>query len=963
MDELLRDPDTGTPFPDHDRVRLSIRSNLLDHEIWIPFVPPSELTVDRVFFAIENVLQSKRDWFFVEPFTVMLVHAPIPHGGGRPSKTGDWFLDKKQCIVRIPDVPNNLCAAAAIVACQRKMDKIKRPFEGKRVLYRGAAALHVTAGVRIGQECGPEEWSKFQKVLPRDTELIVISRDHLNQIVYRGERHVQKKIVIYHANRHYYPVTSLAAFYDVEKVCHKCLKGYQRFHRCDQGCTLCNHHEPCTTLTPRFCGSCNITYPSYACFDRHVPICGDLYRCTTCGYKIKRGNKHECNRTYCSVCQKMQEEGHHCFIPVREGDDVDENQKFIFYDFETMLRPDNSHQANFCVAHVVCGKCMTLPMTEECDCRRHRQIFSGEDTIKKFVDWILREKKAISLAHNARAFDLHLVLEQLHAQGIKPSNIIQTGCKVMKLKVGQVIFLDSLNFLPMALSKLPTAFGLQELCKGFFPHLYSTVEHQDHDLDRLPARHFYDPDSMSSSRREAFDKWYEEHQYDRFNLQEQLKLYCCSDVDILQRACGEFRKLFIETTGIDPFTTSTTIASACNVVYRTLFLKEEQIPIVPPKPPNHSSIALAWLAQKSAELGVRIRHARNGGEVRILDRPVDGFVAPDLVLEFHGCFYHSCPRCYKDRDALHPHRRVPHREVYEATVERMEKLKRAGYRVEVQWECLFRQEVSAEELRKLRRPYIGADPLNPRDALFGGRTEVFKLYHQVQKQGETIKYEDIMSLYPYVCKRGSFPTGLATIYHGDDIPEKVFGLLSCKVLPPRRLHLPVLPARIGGKLLFALCRTCAEERCQDSCPHENVEDRVITGTWVSLELDHAVEMGYEILERYEAWHYEDREEYNHETGQGGLWVDYINKFLKIKVQASGYPPHVQTEAEKAEYIRDFKEHEGVELDPDKIQYNPGLRALSKLCLNSFWQVPIVHFNVYSVQNVYALSTRRNKTVN
>lgn len=84
----------------------------------------------------------------------MLVHAPIPHGGGRPGKTGDWFLDKKSCIVRIPDVPHNLCAAAAIVACQRKMDKIKRPFEGKRELTRGASTLHTMAGVRIGEECG-----------------------------------------------------------------------------------------------------------------------------------------------------------------------------------------------------------------------------------------------------------------------------------------------------------------------------------------------------------------------------------------------------------------------------------------------------------------------------------------------------------------------------------------------------------------------------------------------------------------------------------------------------------------------------------------------------------------------------------------------------------------------------------------------------------------------------------------
>jgi hypothetical protein len=28
--------------------------------------------------------------------------------------------------------------------------------------------------------------------------------------------------------------------------------------------------------------------------------------------------------------------------------------------------------------------------------------------------------------------------------------------------------------------------------------------------------------------------------------------------------------------------------------------------------------------------------------------------------------------------------------------------------------------------------------------------------------------------------------------------------------------------------------------------------------------------------------------------------------------------------------------EGIQLDPDKIEHNPGMRALSKLMLNSFW---------------------------
>jgi hypothetical protein len=37
-----------------------------------------------------------------------------------------------------------------------------------------------------------------------------------------------------------------------------------------------------------------------------------------------------------------------------------------------------------------------------------------------------------------------------------------------------------------------------------------------------------------------------------------------------------------------------------------------------------------------------------------------------------------------------------------------------------------------------------------------------------------------------------------------------FGLVCCRVFPPRGLYHLVLPYKTGGKLLFPLCQTCAE---------------------------------------------------------------------------------------------------------------------------------------------------------
>ena len=63
-------------------------------------------------------------------------------------------------------------------------------------------------------------------------------------------------------------------------------------------------------------------------------------------------------------------------------------------------------------------------------------------------------------------------------------------------------------------------------------------------------------------------------------------------------------------------------------------------------------------------------------------------------------------------------------------------------------------------------------------------------------------------------------------------------------------------------------------------------------------------------------------------------IIYINTFLTIKAEASGYPDNVKTDEDKKNYIQQFEEKEGIALD-EKIKFNPGLRSLAKLALNSF----------------------------
>lgn len=61
----------------------------------------------------------------------------------------------------------------------------------------------------------------------------------------------------------------------------------------------------------------------------------------------------------------------------------------------------------------------------------------------------------------------------------------------------------------------------------------------------------------------------------------------------------------------------------------------------------------------------------------------------------------------------------------------------------------------------------------------------------------------------------------------------------------------------------------------------------------------------------------------------------MNTFLKVKQEASGWSEWCVDETTKRQYIQDYYNKEGILLDYNQIEDNPGLRSLAKLMLNSF----------------------------
>ncbi len=160
-----------------------------------------------------------------------------------------------------------------------------------------------------------------------------------------------------------------------------------------------------------------------------------------------------------------------------------------------------------------------------------------------------------------------------------------------------------------------------------------------------------------------------------------------------------------------------------------------------------------------------------------------------------------------------------------------------------------------------------------------------------------------------------------------DIHNKYKGLFQCQVLPPKNLYIPLLPYRTNGKLVFPLCKKCADESIQTSCNHSD-SDRSFIGVFTHVELRHAINsLGYKILKVFEVWHWE--------KFKSDMFSSYIDNFFKIKESASGFPSHVTTDTDKDNYIKKVQEEEGITLQKEKVKKSPGMRALAKLMLNRY----------------------------
>ena len=232
-----------------DQVRFILRSEQLETPISLPFMPVERLTVERVYSALERVIQSNQEFRLNDTVTIDINHVEAPRGSGRKRNRTtfniDDFLSQKDSVVRIQN-NDDVCLARALVVARAKQDNDPRYAhirKSNRPLQREKAfELHRAAKVPLGP-CGLNEVALFQQHLT-DYQIVIISGDHNNTVIYPPPFEATDEkphLTLYLHDKHFDVINSVPGFMGRSYFCFRCLKPYDHTtdHVCQNMCRSC----------------------------------------------------------------------------------------------------------------------------------------------------------------------------------------------------------------------------------------------------------------------------------------------------------------------------------------------------------------------------------------------------------------------------------------------------------------------------------------------------------------------------------------------------------------------------------------------------------------------------------------------------------------------------------------------------------------------------------------------------
>lgn len=760
-----------------------------------------------------------------------------------------------------------------------------------------------------------------QRALARENglALMIIELQTLN-IRYFDDKFKGKLLVvgeeIHNENVHWHYINrnKVGSLWGRPKFCFTCMTAYKSIkHKCIAKCIACESPE-CVHQNERDIGkahaTCSTCYRQF--FDnecKKLHKCGTKRKCMFCEriYEKNPKHPHKCGHVVCKNCRvedKLFE--HKCYIQkkqrkngmkvTKKGEVI--KAKYAYYDIETYMNEEKEH-VFFCL---VCS-------------------IDGDDTMKvfydmdEFVTWAMKQKGVSFIAHNAAKYDAHFVKRCLIKFRI-PSNDIVQGHQLLEIRLPKcnVRFIDSYRFIPTSLRAMPKTFGLKQdgMAKGVFPYEFMKRDTLDYRGPIPEKKWFKFAEIRDKKERLLAETWYDSFEGREYNLHEECVKYCKQDVYVLRKACEAFQTQMLRIAEIDPFQ-YLTIASVAMGFWRDAYLEEKNLALEFDTG-YEVSAAIEHIEAKQEKL--EKLPAEMVGEYNNCTILGVGVVTRSVHV-YAPCQLSGCENCFA-RWSYNIQGEFMHYldYVFKSIIGEIEDLTRR--KVVVWRECELDEKKAFEN--------VCTTAVRVKDAFFGGRTETVSQLYKA-KENEEIRYYDYTSLYPSIQANVHNPvasTGIRKddfeynypVGHGKRMKpcemtkplSEYMGFACVDLEPPDNLHMPLLPRRVDGKLVFDL-----ERRTQ---------------TYTIVEITKAIKLGYIVRRIVELYVYEE--------SSTTLFKPYVCKFLRVKLIAAGRKGKSEEEVKKM--TGQWKKNLGIEVDPKEIpeERNDAMYFIAKMFLNSLW---------------------------
>lgn len=522
------------------------------HGFTSQFTTISEITRDAIYSVFESIQQSNVgilitdiEWsFHIDPNSIAV-------GGAQKVKVPEWIgkLKYRNTWVGHDDVN---CAAFSICyllyATEKRYDKnIKKAIEDAKKLQE---ELEWEGMISV------KELEKFIEKYPKFRLTTFLPHAVQTPFTYTGsEWEYQERTdlrcpdnclyLVYDAVQKHFGATKSPAEI-LKKIhnntqwawCHKCVQAYTQEHTC-----IDDHVKKKKKIIQSTCLKCGVV-GKHTC---------PLITCKTCSslYKREEGFDHRC-----IVYKEPRTDSKNIFI-----DDPDKaDGKFYalwVYDFESRVKIEDSVRSLITEFKMEGNHYLEDPEDDvrvyDFKVQKHEvnfvafknvftdeeKTFFGENALQDFILFMLEYNrgKNICIAHNAAGYDTRLLFSKAKDLQDKVEMApIMRGGKFMQLTLNRhTIFRDSLLHVKGSLKALAKDFCDGILEKGYFPHLFNTIENYNY-IGPLPDKKYFDLSFSCRSEKEIedFNEWYDSWTGD-WNFMNELKKYCINDVLVLQK--------------------------------------------------------------------------------------------------------------------------------------------------------------------------------------------------------------------------------------------------------------------------------------------------------------------------------------------------------------------------------------------------------------------------------------------